>query len=68
MNFEEKVKELENIIQQLESGEIGFNDATILFEKGSEICKTLSKEIDEAKGKVTIIRETLGSMIEEELN
>ena len=57
------------IIQKLESGDVKFDEATKLFEKGATICKELSKTFDAAKGKVTILREELmGLLKEEEMN
>ena len=66
MDYENQLRELENIIQNLESGEIGFDEAVKMFERGAEICKNLSKTFDEAKGKVTIIREELMGILNEE--
>ena len=69
MSYEEKMAELEEIINKLESGDVKFDEATNLFERGAFLCKELSKSFDEAKGKVTIIREELmGLLKEEELN
>ena len=68
MNFESGIKELEEIIIKLESGQAGFNEASSLFERGAQICKQLNASLEEAKGKVTVIREQLGALIEEELN
>ena len=67
MSYEEKMNELEKIIQKLENGEVKFDEATGLFEKGAQICKELYKEYDEAKGKITVIREELGMLLEENL-
>lgn len=69
MDYEQNVKELENIIQKLESGDVKFDEATRLFEKGANICKELSKTFDDAKGKVAVLREELmGLLKEEEMN
>lgn len=65
--FEENMKELEEIIAKLESGNVGFDDASKLYERGAEICKTLSKQFEEIKGKVTVIREGLNGLFEEEM-
>ena len=67
MNYEDGMKELENIISRLEDGDTPFDEATKLFERGAEICKTLAKCLEDAKGKITVIREELGNLIEEEL-
>lgn len=67
MNYEDLMKELEDIIQKLESGETKFDDAEIMFERGAEICKELNKKLEETKGKVTVIREELGAILEEDM-
>lgn len=66
MKYEEQINELENIIEKLESGEIDFEDSLKLFERGAEICKNLSKSFEDAKSKVTIIREDLMGILTEE--
>ena len=66
MNYESNINELEEIISKLESGEVKFDDATKLFERGSEICKNLAKTFEEAKGKVGVIREDLMGILKEE--
>lgn len=69
MDYEQSMKELEQIISKLENGDVKFDEATKLFERGAELCKTLSTNFDKAKGKVTVIREELmGLLTEEELN
>lgn len=65
MNYEDNLKELEEIIKKLESGEVKFDEATTLFERGAEICKLLNKSFEEVKGKISVIREELGALIEE---
>lgn len=67
MNHEELMTELENIIYKLEDGETKFDEATKLFERGAEICKILNKNLEETKGRVTVIREELGALLEEEM-
>ena len=67
MNYEELMKELEDIINKLENGDTKFDDAEKMFARGAEICKELNKKLEETKGKVTIIREELGAILEEEM-
>lgn len=66
MEYEKQLKELEEIIEKLESGEIGFDDAVKMFERGAELCKNLSKSFEKAEGKVSIIREELMGILKEE--
>lgn len=66
MNFEEGMKELEDIITKLENGDTKFDEATKLFERGASICKTLNATLEQTKGRVSIIREELGAILEED--
>ena len=67
MNYEELMKELEEIIYKLEDGNTKFDDATKLFERGAEICKNLNNSLEKTKGRVSIIREELGALLEENM-
>lgn len=67
MNFEEKMCELEAIIKKLENGEVKFDEAAVLFERGSLLCKELYKSFDEAKGKISVIKDEMGVLLEENL-
>ena len=68
MSYEDGIKELENIIQKLESGDLKFDEASEMFERGAQICKQLNEKFEGVKGKVAVIREALGSLIEENMD
>ena len=68
MNYEEAMKELDEIITKLEDGNTEFDEASKLFERGAELCKLLNKSLEQTKGRVTVIREELGAILEENLN
>lgn len=55
MNFEKSIEELENIVQQLETGELTLEESLKLFQKGVELSKNCSKMLDEAEQKVKIL-------------
>ena len=59
MNYEEAVKELENILEALEQGEISLDEAIKLFEKSVELSKTCFEKIKTTEGKVEIIKKEL---------
>jgi len=59
MKYEEAVKELENILNELEKGEIGLDDAIKLFEKSVELSKICFEKIKTTEGKVEIIKKEL---------
>ena len=67
MNYEDEMKELEQIIAKLESGEAKFDEAIGLFEKGANLCQSLNTKFNDAKGRITVIKNTLGALIEEDL-
>jgi exodeoxyribonuclease VII small subunit len=54
-SFEESLKKLETIVDQLEKGDLPLEDSLKLFEEGvglSEVCK---QELEAAEGKVQIL-------------
>ncbi len=53
MKFEEAMKELEETVKQLESGETSLEDSMELFEKGVSLTRTCQKLLGEAQLKVT---------------
>lgn len=55
MKFEEAMKELEEIVNSLESGENTLDESMILFEKGIGLTRVCQKLLEEAELKVTQI-------------
>ncbi|MBO7527506.1 MAG: exodeoxyribonuclease VII small subunit, partial [Clostridia bacterium] len=47
-------------------GDVKFDEATKLYERGATLCEFLSEKFKEAKGKITKISEVLGTMLEED--
>ena len=66
MTYEEAIKELEEITQKLNDGKVPMSEAVKLFDRGVELSKFCYKQLNELKGKVTIIKEELGTLLEEE--
>ncbi len=66
MKYEEAIKELEEIIEKLNSSSLPLEEAKKLFERGRELSKFCYKEVKEVKGKVYEIKEEMGALIEEE--
>ena len=50
--FEEARAELEQIVAQLESGEVGLEDAISLWERGEELHRLCLAKLDAAQGRV----------------
>ncbi len=53
MKFEEAMKQLEETVTKLESGDVSLEEAMELFEKGVGLSKTCQKLLSEAQLKVT---------------
>ncbi len=54
-NFEQDLKRLEEIIKKLENGEAGLSDSMKLFDEGVNLMNSLSKTLDEAQAKITLL-------------
>ena len=66
MNYEQAIKELEEITLKLNEGKVPMSEAVKLFDRGIELSKFCYKELNQLKGKVTTVKEELGTLIEEE--
>ena len=52
MTFEEAEKELAQIVERLESGNVPLDDAVALWERGEELYRLCREQLDTAQGKV----------------
>ncbi|QEK39036.1 exodeoxyribonuclease VII small subunit [Candidatus Nesciobacter abundans] len=57
LSFEDKIKELENIKNKLESGDLPLNKAVSTYEKGIYLAKEAENELRNAEIKVDSIKE-----------
>ena len=53
--FEKKIKELEDVVNKLESGEASLSESLEIFEKGISRAKECNKMLDEAEKKVSVL-------------
>jgi exodeoxyribonuclease VII small subunit len=51
-NFEEALKELENIVSALEAGKVSLEESLELYEKGIKLVKIANSLLTEAKNKL----------------
>jgi exodeoxyribonuclease VII small subunit len=51
-SFEEAQKELETIVQRLESGQASLDEAITLWERGEELYRVCSAKLDAAQGRI----------------
>lgn len=52
VTFEEAQRELEQIVERLERGEAGLDEAIKLWERGEELYKLCAARLDAAQGKI----------------
>ncbi|HBJ81495.1 MULTISPECIES: exodeoxyribonuclease VII small subunit [Pseudothermotoga] len=52
MKIDEMIRELESIVIRLESEDLSFDEAFMLYEKGAEIYRKLHQALEDAKLKV----------------
>ncbi len=67
MNYEEAIKELEEITEKLESEKLPLKTVQELFERASVLSKFAQEELSKTTGKLYQIKKELDQITEEEL-
>jgi exodeoxyribonuclease VII small subunit len=63
--FEQSMKQLERIVQELEDGDLPLEKAIKKFEEGIKLTKLCSEKLDETEKKISILlKNSEGQMIE----
>ena len=65
INFEETMKELENIANQLEKGDLSLDESVKKFEQGMELSKKLNKVLEDSEKRINILIEKDGEISEQ---
>jgi exodeoxyribonuclease VII small subunit len=65
-DFESALKSLEDIVVQLESGDLTLDRALELFEEGIKISRFCGSKLDEAERKVEVLTKTTDGALKEE--
>ena len=68
MNFEEKIKKLQEISSQMEDENLKLADGIKLYEDGVSLAKECYEELNSDKGKINIIKQDLEKYREESLD
>lgn len=67
MEFEKSIGRLEEIVKQMEQGNVPLESALQLFEEGTKLVKSCAKQLDEAELKVVkLMKGTDGNPVETE--
>ena len=66
INFEEAMKQLENIANELEKGNLSLDESVNKFEEGMKLSKKCNDFLDKAEKKITMLINNDGEIKEEE--
>lgn len=64
--FEKSMKELEEVVMKLESGDATLDESLGLFEQGIKLANSCQKKLDEAEKKVKILTAAENGMVEKD--
>lgn len=64
-NFEDTIKQLEQIANELEKGDLNLDESVSKFEEGMKLSKECSKILEEAEKRITILLKKDGEVVEE---
>lgn len=59
-SFDDGLDRLEALVQQLESGSLGLEEALARFEEGVQLSQALQKQLAEAQRRVEVLKAGLG--------
>lgn len=62
--FEEAMKQLEEIVQELESGDLPLEKAILKYEEGVRLSRFCSEKLDETEKRITILQNQDGNVLE----
>jgi exodeoxyribonuclease VII small subunit len=63
MPFEEAMKQLEEVVQQLEAGEVPLEKAIALFQEGMELSRICSQKLTDVEQKIEMLLEQEGEQV-----
>ena len=64
-SFEDKMQQLEQVVSELEKGDMNLDESLVKFEDGMKLAKECNKILEDAEKKVTIRLEKNGEIEEE---
>ncbi len=67
-NFEESMKKLENIVTELENGNLNLDESVKKFEEGMKIAQKCNTILGEAEKRIMILLEQEGEVKEEKFD
>ncbi len=67
MKLEEKLSELQKIAEQLDNADTSLDTSLELYKKSIELAKSCVDELNEAKGKIAVIKKEADKIIESDV-
>lgn len=67
-NFEETIKQLEVIANELEKGDLNLDESVSKFEQGMKLSKTCSEILENAEKRISILIKKDDGVVEENFN
>ena len=67
-SFEELMESLENIVQELEKGDLNLDESVAKFEEGMKISKECNKMLESSEKRISILLENNGELAEEDFD
>lgn len=67
MKFEDSLKELDGIVEKLESGKLSIDESIDLYTKGIQLCKNCSEKLNDVKGKISLLEESAEGLKEKQV-
>lgn len=62
VTFEESVAQLEQIVQAIESGEVGLEESLAKYEQGMELVKRCRTILDRAEKRMEVLNQSAGGL------
>ncbi len=66
LNFEQAMARLEQIVKELEGGNVPLDDLMRLYEEGTALVKSCTERINAAEEKVKLVQSQNGTIVKEE--
>jgi exodeoxyribonuclease VII small subunit len=66
MSYEQRIQRIQEIVNELEKGDIPLEQSVALFKEGTELVRSCRKQLNEAKHKVQIYSQGIWQDVEDE--
>ncbi len=66
LNFEQAMARLEQIVKELEGGNVPLDDLMRLYEEGTALVRSCTERINAAEEKVKLVQSQNGTVVKEE--